>query len=199
MVGFVPAGTRRLLDVGCDTGRFGRSVREVVPLEELWGVDPQPAVDGGTPGYDVRLHGYFPDALAADEQFNCICFNDVLEHMPDPWAALVATRAHLQPGGTVVASIPNVRHWQQVLRPLLVEGRWDYEECGILDRTHLRFFTRAGVLALFHDTGYAVERIAGIRPESTTGKLALLDRLSRGRLHDFVVERYALVATPVGC
>lgn len=79
---------------------------------------------------------------------------DVLEHLADPWETLRQVRRVLAPGGTVVASIPNVRHWQ-VVRDLL-EGRWEYAEAGILDRTHRWFFTRRSLARLFEETGFTV-------------------------------------------
>ena len=194
MLEFIPAVTR-LLDVGCSTGRFGATVRGSYPEMELWGIDPTPPDADVAQPYDTRLVGMFPDALPAGEQFDCIVFNDVLEHMIDPWHTLRKTHDLLTPGALVVASIPNVRH-VSVTGPLIRHGRWDYKEEGILDRTHLRFFTRSTALELFTSTGYSIERVSRLQwpGTGTTGRLAFANRLLRGRLDDFFAQQYAIVA-----
>jgi 2-polyprenyl-3-methyl-5-hydroxy-6-metoxy-1,4-benzoquinol methylase len=83
---------------------------------------------------------------------------DVLEHLRDPWGALTDLVAVLRPGGWVVASVPNVRVFT-VLLPLVRKGRFEYKEAGVLDRTHLRFFTRSSAIALVEGSGLAVESI----------------------------------------
>lgn len=84
--------------------------------------------------------------------FDTVLCLDVLEHMVDPWQVVhrLVTQ-HLAPGGTLVVTVPNIRHHTVVL-PLLLKGRWQYEAAGILDRTHLRFFSRDSAVALLaHD------------------------------------------------
>ena len=108
---------------------------------------------------DRVVAGRFPDDIGPEDgPFDCVVFNDVLEHLVDPWEALRRTKALLTGSGTVVAVIPNIRHVRAVL-PLLVRGRWDYADTGLLDRTHLRFFTKASMIELFETTGYTVEAI----------------------------------------
>lgn len=161
---YVPRGPHRVLEVGCGRGGFGRSLRDQLgPDAVLVAVEPvasQAAVARAAGAFD-RVHtGYFPDDLPPDEEpFDLICFNDVLEHIVDPWAVLRRCADHLNPEGRVLAAIPNVQHGPTVAR--LLRGHWDYEDTGILDRTHLRFFTRATMLHLFRSTGYAVETCAG--------------------------------------
>lgn len=103
---------------------------------------------------DKVLTGTVEEKLAEvpDGYFDTIIFADVLEHLREPAATLIAARAKLAAGGEIVASIPNVRHWSVVKE--LLEGKWDYRNEGILDRTHLRFFTRKGVMELFEQAGY---------------------------------------------
>jgi Methyltransferase domain len=84
--------------------------------------------------------------------FDTILCLDVLEHMVDPWQVVhrLVTQ-HLAPGGTLVVTVPNIQHHTVVL-PLLLKGRWQYEEAGILDRTHLRFFSRHSAVSLLAHT-----------------------------------------------
>jgi hypothetical protein len=118
----------------------------------------------------------------------------VLEHMEDPAAALVAARTLLTPEGCVVASVPNVRN-VRVLVPLLLRGRWDYQESGPLDRTHLRFFTRATMRELFECAGYQVRQQEPIKRTRVGGRLWSLYLLGSHR-EQFLVEQYLIVATP---
>ena len=171
---FVPVSARVVLDVGCGRGGFGFALRREGPARTLWAVEPDPDLAAeAAHHYDGMLTGTYPEALDSDGsgrpagpdgpgvRFDCIVFNDVLEHLVDPWAVLRDTVRHLAPGGTVVASIPNVRNARTVAR-LVVRGDWTYVDMGVLDRTHLRFFTRRTVRALFEDSGYEVEALAGI-------------------------------------
>jgi SAM-dependent methyltransferase len=91
---------------------------------------------------------------------DCVIFADVLEHLVDPWRTARKYRDLLRPGGTVVASIPNVAH-RSVLGGLL-RHRWDYDVQGILDRTHLRFFTRETALEMFEQAGFSIRQVRRI-------------------------------------
>jgi 2-polyprenyl-3-methyl-5-hydroxy-6-metoxy-1,4-benzoquinol methylase len=85
-------------------------------------------------------------------------FADVLEHLNDPWGTFARYLQWLKPGGYVVASIPNVRNIA-LLFNLIVRGRWRYEDSGLLDRTHLRFFTRREIIDLFSASGLQIELV----------------------------------------
>jgi len=89
------------------------------------------------------------------ETFDAIIFGDVLEHLVDPWAALRDATTLLRPGGRVLVSIPNVAH--AAVRLSLLGGRWDYTQTGLLDRTHLRFFTLDGVCELMESSDLTIE------------------------------------------
>ncbi len=192
MVPFVPVGARTVLDVGCSHGRFGAVLKERDPTVHLTGVEPDPdAATGARAHYDRVVDGYFPDALPEGSSFDCIVFNDVLEHVTDPWSMLGRAAGLLAPGGTVVASIPNVR-FVVVVRNLLWRGRWDYTDWGVLDRTHLRFFTRASIEELFAGAGLRVRRLTPINPVRTRGAGLLV-----GRFRDMRYPQFAVVADPV--
>jgi SAM-dependent methyltransferase len=96
-----------------------------------------------------------PEVLA--DAFDAIVYGDVLEHVRDPLATLVGLNRSLTPDGRVIASVPNVAHlW---MRLQLLAGRFEYADRGILDRTHLRFFTRRTFLTLLADAGLAVDEL----------------------------------------
>ena len=111
---------------------------------------------------DRAVHGRFDDKLELPSAyFDCIFFNDVLEHMVDPAAALRRAQKYLVPDGKIVASIPNIAHFPTVWR-LVARGQWEYTERGILDRTHLRFFTRQSIRRLFEEAGFSIKLLEGI-------------------------------------
>ena len=133
-------------------------------------------------------------AALGGRRFDCIIFADVLEHLVDPAALLRAVRQHLSPGGVVVASLPNVRHYA-VLADLLLRGDWDYADYGVLDRTHLRFFTHKSIRKLFAETGYELTRMEGINgPTSRRGRV--LSRLLPTPLQDIQYLQFVCVARP---
>lgn len=159
---YVPKGVRSVLDVGCGRGGFGRSLRDTLGDDvRLVGVEPveSQAAIARVSGFDEVLVGYFPDALPSGDRFDLICFNDVLEHLVDPWTALRSAGSHLNPGGKILSAIPNVQY-APVVRDLL-RGNWNYVESGVLDVTHLRFFTRTSMYTLFQTCDYEIESISG--------------------------------------
>jgi 2-polyprenyl-3-methyl-5-hydroxy-6-metoxy-1,4-benzoquinol methylase len=163
---YIPTDARSALDVGCARGGFGVTLRRVLgPDARIVGVEAVPvqaAIARQGHGYDEVVDGYFPDALAHEgvEPFDLIAFNDVLEHILEPEDVLVQARDHLAQDGRVVAAIPSIQYAPVVMG--LLRGRWDYTDAGTLDRTHVRFFTRATMVEMFDRAGYTVELCEGI-------------------------------------
>jgi len=152
----VPRGARTL-DVGCAGGYLAVALREergasVRGLE----ADPAAADAARRRGVEVVVgSAEDPVALAAVADpalpFDAVVCGDVLEHLADPWAALRGLVALLRPGGLAVVSLPNAAHW--TVRRALVRGRFPREDHGLFDRTHLRWFTRAGARELVTGAG----------------------------------------------
>jgi hypothetical protein len=123
--------------------------------------------------------------------------------MPAPEQALRYAKGLLAPGGTVVASIPNIRQLP-VLWQLVMRGRWEYSESGLLDKTHLRFFTRSSIVKMFLDEGYIVESICGINayvgiPNASRPLWAaykVINAFSFGKFADLRFQQFAIVAKP---
>jgi 2-polyprenyl-3-methyl-5-hydroxy-6-metoxy-1,4-benzoquinol methylase len=123
------------------------------------GVEPHPerAQAARAKGFEV-VDGEFDETLAHRlGTFDAVIFADVLEHMPDPASALLASKSFLRPTGFVVASVPNVAHWS--VRLNLLRGRFDYVDMGIMDATHLRWFTRRSLVAMFASCGFEVVQL----------------------------------------
>jgi 2-polyprenyl-3-methyl-5-hydroxy-6-metoxy-1,4-benzoquinol methylase len=194
MLGYIPRHAKRVLDVGCSAGAFGAALKKVQRCEVV-GIEPHPSAAEVAATLLDRVHqGSFESArLDLLGKFDCVVFNDVLEHLIDPWNVLRRTLPLLAEGGTVVASIPNIRHVSTFV-DLVLDGKWRYEESGVLDRTHLRFFTKSGMRALFEECGYHVERLEPIGWTQFPMWLSVINRLSNRRFEDLHYAQYACVA-----
>lgn len=197
MLAFVPREARRVLDVGCGEGAFAALVKERTGAE-VWGIelDARAAKVAAS-----RLDRVFDgDALARladvpDGAFDVVVTNDVLEHLVDPYAALRALRAKLAPGGCLVASIPNVRFLPHLVH-VVAQKDWRYEDEGIRDRTHLRFFTARSIRRAFDEAGYRIERMQGINPMAGW-KFPVFNVATLGTMRDTRWQQFAVVARAV--
>ncbi|MEJ2372910.1 MAG: class I SAM-dependent methyltransferase, partial [Sulfurimonas sp.] len=136
---------RRVLDIGCATGRLGCEIKNKVSAE-VWGIEKN--INAANIAKKSLNKVYVGDVndilpLLPHAYFDTIILADVIEHLINPWDILKNCLSILENSGKVIISIPNVRHWS-VIRGL-IEGRWEYENKGLLDRTHLRFFTRSNI------------------------------------------------------
>lgn len=123
-------------------------------------------------------------------------FNDVLERLVDPYGVLLRIKDRLGSERVVVSSIPNIRFFPTFFE-LLVHKRWEYEESGILDQTHLRFFTVESIRAMYERLGYEVLRHEGINAlERLPKRFHIANALLRGRLSDMRYVQFATVARP---
>ncbi|HTY98209.1 MAG TPA: class I SAM-dependent methyltransferase, partial [Rhodocyclaceae bacterium] len=136
---------RRVLDIGCGAGATGEALKHAYGGAEVWGVEINGASAAIARGrIDHVLDGKFEDvdldgAGIVPGSLDTVIVADVLEHMYDPWSVLVRLKPYLSPDAQVIASIPNVRNL--VVMEELAKGNWRYEPWGLLDITHIRFFT----------------------------------------------------------
>ncbi len=148
--------SKRILDVGCGKGRLGAVLKSKLNAE-VWGVEYVGDIASlAAEQLDNVISGPIEDAIVQlpDKYFDTIIFADVLEHLVDPYTVLSKIKSKLSANGEIVASIPNVRHWSVVKN--LLEGEWEYREFGIMDSTHLRFFTRKSLFKMFEKAGYKI-------------------------------------------
>ena len=155
----VAAHGKRILDVGCAAGELGAALKRAGACEVV-GVEASTEAAARARGKLDRV--IVGDAASSDlpldlAGFDYVIFADVLEHMVDPWAALASFGRYLKADGRVVASIPNARFYAVIAR--LIFNRWGYRESGILDRTHLRFFTWPTIKEMFAGAGLRIERV----------------------------------------
>jgi 2-polyprenyl-3-methyl-5-hydroxy-6-metoxy-1,4-benzoquinol methylase len=156
----LPSEAKLILDVGCSTGVLGAAVKaktgaqvfgielsEEMANEALDRIDKVFVGDATEIILKGKLSGY---------HFDTIIFADVLEHLIDPWITINAVANYLKPEGTIIASIPNIRHIDTIYN-LVIRGYWPYRDRGIHDRTHLRFFTRKNIEQLFEQAGLSID------------------------------------------
>lgn len=194
MLGYVTPSAKRILEVGCGHGHFGKLLKEAQSAH-VTGIDISPdAIRVAANNLDRTIViNLGVDSLPFEkDEFDCIICNDVLEHLVDPWHVLAELTHSLKPEGEVVASIPNIRH-HKVLRPLIWPGDWNYAEIGILDRTHLRFFTRNTIIKLFESSGLQVKLINGINPRKFPFWLKVLNFMCANALDDMRYVQFAIV------
>jgi len=196
MLAYVPRDAAVVLDVGCGEGVFAARVKAERGAE-VWGIElDQEAAACASERLDRVLTGdvmCLVDDLP-DHHFDCIMFNDVLEHLVDPEGLLSKVKAKLSDHGCVMCSIPNVRHLL-LLKELLLEKQWEYKNYGTLDRTHLRFFTKRSIESMFDRLDYDLLTIEGINP-MTTWKFTVVNLLTLGFLSDTRYLEFACVARP---
>lgn len=153
---------KNVLDVGCWNGDLGRVL--MTQGCRVTGVEVDPGAAEAAREFlehvvvadldRTPLSTSFPDA-----RFDVIVFADVLEHVMDPAGVLADAAALLTDDGYVVISIPNITHGS--VRLALLQGRWSYTDTGLLDRTHIKFFSRSGLVDLVHSAGFAVDELIG--------------------------------------
>ncbi len=168
-----------VLDVGCGSGAMGEAARAAG--NRVTGVElAESAVEAARKRLDRALRFDVTDvtglARELGEKYDRIVFADILEHLPDPASVLSAYSSLLKPGGRVLISVPNVAAW--TVRFGLLLGNFEYAESGILDRTHLRFYTRRSGIRLLEDAGFHLQRW-DLTPHMTRAVWPLLKGLFR--------------------
>jgi 2-polyprenyl-3-methyl-5-hydroxy-6-metoxy-1,4-benzoquinol methylase len=197
MLQYIPATVKRTLEFGCGCGFFSEMVKKQFNAE-CWAVEINERaaqIASGKLYKVIRSDANDSLAMLPDNYFDCIILNDVLEHLADPFYLLENMKAKLNSGGVAVLSIPNVRFWNH-LRAFVWQGEWDYQEAGILDNTHLRFFTYKSLVKLFGGSGYEILTIEGLNPTHNT-KFRVLNFLLLNRLWDARYHHFACVIKPV--
>jgi SAM-dependent methyltransferase len=199
MLRFIPEGIDTVLEIGCAAGGFGYQLKQR-GIREVWGVEVvETAARQAQQVLDKVLIGDIADLideLPAD-YFDVVVFNDVLEHMVDPFSVLARIKSKLSGRGLVVSSIPNIRYYH-TLYDLVLHKNWEYQEAGILDRTHLRFFTTRSILLMYERLGYRVLRHEGNNPmQKRPMSYRLANMLLLGKISDMQYEQFVTWARPI--
>jgi SAM-dependent methyltransferase len=156
----LPPDARLIIEVGCGAGALAAEYKQVNPTVCYVGVERQgPPAQRAVNRMDRVFTG---DAEQVEREqlgieagtVDCLVYGDILERLTDPWGLVQRQASWLGPNGLVLASVSNVGHWTVLVD--LLRGRWRYQDEGVLDRAHLRFFTREGVIDLFSRAGLRV-------------------------------------------
>jgi len=189
----IPPQAKRILEVGCAGGMTGKALREK-GFKEVVGIEVNEEVaKSGKRYYDQLIIGDVEKVSLPFEKeyFDCILYGDVLEHLLDPWQALKKHHAFLKKGGTIICSIPNIRHYR-IVKKLVFKGKWEYQGDGILDQTHLRFFTLHSIRRMLEEAGFEIRSL--VKRPSAAHWIKWLNFLLGNRLIDLLVRQYIVVA-----
>lgn len=205
---------QKILELGCGTGATGGTLKERYNNAWVIGIEPNEAaaalartkidqvIVGKFPEVDMQKNGISPHSI------DTVILADVLEHIYDPWHTLLQLKTYLTSEAEIIASIPNARNL--VLMQALAHGYWSYQEQGLLDITHIRFFTRLEIIKMFHETGYRIvkmdskldSRLSGNVITSNTPIDVNTDKLTiknvgADELRELKTLQFLVVATPV--
>jgi O-antigen biosynthesis protein len=192
----IPDGPNMVMDLGCASGQLGRSLLELNKARHLVGVELfEPAAKEARKYYDVV---YVADIdtlrLDYDKDFDVVICGDILEHLKEPLSILRQIHAWLKNDGLIICSVPNIRYWR-ILKDLVLKGEWKYEASGILDHTHLRFFTVRSFKRLLAEACFKVVNETMLYVDY--GKKMALKRMSMGLLDEFYAYQLLLSARKV--
>lgn len=190
----VPENAYNILEFGSGYGSLGKSLKARQNCD-LHGVEINPsAAEHLKDNYEKFWIANIEDFSFAElnAKYNCIIFPDVLEHLINPWSVLNQSVNHLSSEGYIVTSIPNIRNFAVIFR-LLVNGSWNYEAYGILDKTHLRFFTRSTIIEMFENAGLEIEEIR-VNKDKHKGFKAIVSRVAEFFINDINVCQYLIKA-----
>lgn len=205
----IPVQSKKIVEIGCSSGALAREFKKISPDCFWLGVE----IDST---YAEMAKRYCDKSLVLDietapESFweevknsDCWIFGDTLEHLRDPWKILRLIRANISNMGSVVACIPNAQHWS--LQARLNIGDFRYEEAGLLDKTHLRWFTRQTIIEMFDQTGFRIEAGAPRIFEDPNREvyLPIIEQMARASgadpqitVNDSLPWQYVVQAVPV--
>lgn len=205
----LPTRFSTVMDIGCGSGVTLKWIEDRFPDVRVIGIEANrdaamraSEIDLEVINTNIEENDAFLSEYAG--KIDVLLLLDILEHLRDPWAMLERLEVLLSSSGIVIASIPNVRNLKVIL-PLIFIGRWSYSDSGILDRTHLRFFTRSSMISLFDGAGFEMLCLEVTGPlkfnrvRSWFGLFAyILNLITFGVMKDLVAHQFILSARRKG-
>lgn len=189
LIKLIPAHCQKILDVGCGAAEIWKNFKGEVHGIEINSEAATRASQNIKSVYNIDIETAALELPS--ESFDCIVFADVLEHMYDPWGVLLKYKSLLRKQGCVLISVPNIRHYR-ILRSLFFKGEFAYEESGILDIDHVRFFTYKEVVRMLKSTGFEIDKLE--RNVSASAKYKVVNKILFGAMNDFLTEQFYVLA-----
>lgn len=161
----IPIYAKKILEIGCGTGALGYKYKQSNSRCEYHGIElSEKAVDYAISQNrldSIQIGDIEKSSLNNfgfdKESFDCIIYGDVLEHLIDPWNTIINHSEYLKQNGLIISSIPNISNFSIIYQ--LLKGKWTYQDEGLLDRTHLRFFTLESIKQMFSSANMAIINI----------------------------------------
>lgn len=201
MLKYIPSDVKYVLDVGCSSGAFGSAIKKKFNCQ-VWGIEPdKKSAEKARTLLDKVYNTIFDDEIdLIGQKFDCIFFNDVLEHLVDPFNALEVCKRHLSSNGLLISSVPNIRFFDAMYH-IVVHKDFNYVGAGIFDKTHLRFFTKKSTERMFLQAGYEIKLIEGINSIKEINNrgyrnFTILNTIFFNSLADMEYQQFAVVAKP---
>ena len=194
VIEIVPVGVKKVLEVGCGMGFTGRAIKErEAPGVEVTGIEIVPEVaEKAKENLDRIIVGNVENiGLPFDkEYFDCIIYGDVLEHLIDPWKVLKRHCVFLKKGAYMVMSIPNIAHYS--IFKMLWRKEWNYEDMGILDNTHMRFFALNNIKSMISGAGLEIIKLN--RKIGASKSKKFFNKIFCGALTEYMTKQYIILA-----
>ena len=196
IINSVAYGENRVLEIGCGVGNTGLELKKSRKASVVWGIEINSQIAEEASLKLDKVISADIETLELSEKFEEAYFDyiiaaDVLEHLFNPWNLIKELKKYLKKDGFIVASLPNVRYWE-VFKFLLVNKSWKYSSDGVLDWTHLRFFTKTDIINMFVDNGFEVKFI---RPKFRFNKKNvhnIFNYLTLFLMQDFLTRQYVI-------
>jgi methionine biosynthesis protein MetW len=190
---FIPKIAKTILDVGCGTGKLLRVLKDQNKV--CYGIEKDEdafriARQNAYTVINKRIEDAFD--LIPDNYFDVILLLDVLEHLVDPRMVLQKLKSKLSPDGILVSSIPNLRYYHNFI-DLIVKKEFNYTEYGVMDASHLKFFTYKSIVKLFEDADYTVIQQEGINP-TPSKKFRILNFIGLGYFWDCKFMQFVTIS-----
>lgn len=187
----VPKDIKTVLDVGCGEGILGKRFKDLGIT--VTGIEKDQRSSKEAEKYldrviccDIERN----EPGLEEKSFDCMIFGDILEHVYDPQKFLREYKRYLKDNGIVIASIPNIRYYKVIIR--LLFGSWDYVDSGILDASHVRFFTLINIKEMFSEAGFKIISVG--RNIVASRGFRLFNFIFLNLLREFLVYQYYIVA-----
>lgn len=196
LIKFVKTGNNKILEIGCGAGSTGLALKKEGKGKEVIGIEIVPEIaKKAKDKLDKVICGDIEvlDLPFDEGYFDYVIMADVLEHLRDPWKVVRKTGYYLKKQGYIIASIPNIRNWS-ILKDLIFKGKWEYAKEGILDDTHLRFFTKKSIIGLFKNNGFSEIEIMPVFKIKSKGKANLINIFTFGVFEEFLTVQYIIKA-----